>query len=469
MTDVRVRFAPSPTGYLHIGGVRTALFNWLFARHHKGTFVLRIEDTDQTRSTEESIQAIIEGMAWLGLDYDEGPFRQTERMAIYRKHADRLLEEGKAYFCYCLAEELDARRKEAMVLGKTPKYDGRCRELTNPVPNRPSALRFKAPKVGETVIDDLVKGRVVFENQLLDDLIILRSDGTPTYNFCVVVDDALMNITHVIRGDDHLNNTPRQIPMFQAFNYPIPKFAHLSMILGPDKARLSKRHGATSIMEYKNLGYLPDAMINYLVRLGWSHKDQEIFSLPELIEYFNLEAVNSAAAVFNPEKLLWLNAQYIKTADPARMVSLMKAQMTGLGLLDGLKIDDDILKEVYLGLKERSRDLNELVHSAIGYFTEEIVIDPEARKKLSQESIMLLGEVRKGLAGTPMDHDPLEQMLKEIMARTGKKMGEVAQPLRIALTGKTVSPGIFDVLRLLGKEKSLTRIDRAIKIIQQAG
>ncbi|MHB8481570.1 MAG: glutamate--tRNA ligase [Nitrospiria bacterium] len=465
MSEVRVRFAPSPTGYLHIGGVRTALFNWLFARHHQGKFILRIEDTDQSRSTDESIQAIFEGMKWLGLDWDEGPFRQTERMALYHQHADRLLTEGKAYRCYCLPEELEERRKAALAAGKTPKYDGRCRELTKPVAGRPAALRFKAPHEGETVIEDMVKGKVTFDRHLLDDLIIIRSDGWPTYNFCVVVDDALMNITHVIRGDDHLNNTPRQIPMFQAFNYPIPKFAHLSMILGPDKARLSKRHGATSIMEYKKMGYLPEAMVNYLVRLGWSHKDQEVFSLNELIELFSFEAVGSSAAVFNPEKLLWLNTHYIKTGDPERFAKLMQSQMHDLGLIDGVKIEETKLKEIYNGLKERSRDLNELVYSTIGYFIDEIQIDPEARKKLGPESLVLLQEIKEKLLPLHMEHEPLEKMFKEIMAKTGKKMGEVAQPLRIALTGKTVSPGIYDVLRLLGKEKALLRIERTIQLL----
>lgn len=465
MPEVRVRFAPSPTGFLHIGGVRTALFNWLFARHHKGKFILRIEDTDQERSTDESIQAILEGMKWLGLDWDEGPFRQTERLALYRQHADRLLAEGKAYRCYCLPEELDARRKEAMKEGKPPKYDGRCRNLAHSAEGRPAAIRFKAPLEGETAFEDMVKGKVSFENQQLDDLIIVRSDGWPTYNFCVVVDDSLMQISHVIRGDDHLNNTPRQIMMFRAFNYPIPKFGHVSMILGSDKARLSKRHGATSIMEYKNMGYLPEAMINYLVRLGWSYKDQEIFSLQDLVEHFSMESVGSSASIFNPEKLLWLNAHYIKSGDPDRMVPLMRDQMKGLGLINGFNVEPEKLREAYLVLKERSRDMNELVHTTIDYFVDEIKIDPDASKKLGPESIPLLRDVRERLLSIPMEHDPLEKMFKEVMANSGKKMGEVAQPLRIALTGKTVSPGIYEVFRLLGKERSILRIDRAIQLL----
>jgi glutamyl-tRNA synthetase len=465
MSEIRVRFAPSPTGFLHIGGVRTALFNWLFARRHKGKFILRIEDTDQERSTDQSIQAILEGLTWLGLDWDEGPFRQTERLTLYRQHADRLLAEGKAYHCYCLPEELDSRRKEALKAGRPPKYDGRCRNLARPAEARPAAIRFKSPLEGETTFADMVKGIVSFENKQLDDLIIIRSDGWPTYNFCVVVDDSLMNITHVIRGDDHLNNTPRQILMFKAFNYPIPKFGHVSMILGSDKTRLSKRHGATSIMEYKNMGYLPEAMINYLVRLGWSYKDQEIFSLPELVEHFSMESVGSSASIFNPEKLLWLNAHYIKSGESDRMVPLMTDQMKALGLINGFKIEGEKLKDAYLVLKERSRDLNELVHTAIDYFVDEIKIDPEASKKLGPEAIPLLRKVRELLLPIPMEHDPLEKMFKEVMANSGKKMGEVAQPLRIVLTGKTVSPGIYEVFRLLGKKRSILRIERAIQLL----
>ena len=316
---VRVRFAPSPTGYLHIGGVRTALFNWLYARRHQGTFILRIEDTDQERSTDEAIQAILDGMKWVGLDWDEGPFRQTGRMDLYREHAMKLLEQDKAYWCVCTAEELEARRKEALAKGLTQTYDGRCRAKGVAKPAGEAALRFKSPQEGETVIDDLVKGRVVFDNAVLDDLIILRSNGYPTYNFSVVVDDALMGITHVIRGDDHLTNTPRQVPMFQALGFTVPKFGHLSMILGSDKARLSKRHGATSVLAYRDMGYLPEAVVNYLVRLGWSHGDQELFTRQELIEKFDFKHVQSSSAVFNQEKMLWVNEQYLKQSEPAHV------------------------------------------------------------------------------------------------------------------------------------------------------
>ena len=334
MTQVRVRFAPSPTGFLHIGGVRTALFNWLYARQQQGVFVLRIEDTDQDRSTDESIQAIIEGMKWVGLDWDEGPFRQTERMELYRSHAMQLLEQGKAYWCVCKAEELEARRKEAEAKGLSPRYDGRCRTLGITNPPGDAALRFKAPQEGLIVVDDLIKGKITFDNSAADDLIILRSNGYPTYNFSVVVDDALMHITHVIRGDDHLTNTPRQIPIFQALGFPVPQFGHLPMILGSDKSRLSKRHGATSIMAYKDMGYLSEAMVNYLVRLGWSHGDQELFTRQELIEKFSWKNVQSSPAVFNPEKLLWINAEYIKTTPPDRVAQALIPLLVQAGLKD---------------------------------------------------------------------------------------------------------------------------------------
>ena len=312
MSNVRVRFAPSPTGYLHIGGLRTALFNWLFARRHGGTFILRIEDTDRDRSTDAAIEAIMDGLRWAGLDWDEGPHRQSDRLDLYRQKAMELLEREQAYWCVCAPEELEARRKEAQAKGEPLKYDGRCRERGLTAPTEPAALRFRSPQEGQTVVEDLIKGTIVFDNAVLDDLIILRSNGYPTYNLSVVIDDALMGITHVIRGDDHVNNTPRQVPLFEALEYPVPQFAHVPMILGADKSRLSKRHGATSVLAYQEMGYLPQALVNYLVRLGWSHGDQEIFSVQEMIEKFSFDHVQSSAAVFNPEKLQWLNAEYIK-------------------------------------------------------------------------------------------------------------------------------------------------------------
>src|SRR5512137_2732890 len=322
MPQMRLRFAPSPTGYLHIGGARTALFNWLLARKTGGTFILRIEDTDVARSTQESVDAILQGMEWLGLDWDEGPFYQSDNFPLYREYVQKLLDEGKAYRCRCTPEELEAKRELAMKEGRKPKYDGTCRSL-NIGPDTPSAVRFRAPEDGATCFDDLIKGPISFSNEELDDLIIQRSDGTPTYNFTVVIDDASMTITHVIRGDDHINNTPRQILLYEALGYPVPKFAHVPMILGADKSRLSKRHGATSVIAYRDQGFLPEALVNYLVRLGWSHGDEEIFSREELVEKFTIEAVGKSAGVFNPDKLLWLNHHYIKEGDPARLAALL--------------------------------------------------------------------------------------------------------------------------------------------------
>ena len=463
--NVRVRFAPSPTGYLHIGGVRTALFNWLFARHHDGIFILRIEDTDQGRSTEESINAIVQGMNWLGLGWDEGPYRQTERMDSYRSHVDRLISGGKAYHCYCTAEELEERRKKSLIEKRIPKYDGRCRGLKNPVSGRPAAIRFKAPIEGETVVDDLVKGRIVFDNTQLDDLIIMRSDGWPTYNLCVVVDDATMEITHVIRGDDHLNNTPRQIQLYHAFGYSIPHFAHLPMILGPDKTRLSKRHGATSVIAYEDMGYMPEALVNYLVRLGWSYKDQEVFSREELVEKFSLEQVGKSAAVFNPEKLLWLNSQYIAHMELNDVIKRLRPFL----IKEGLIKEDTILDEVWMGkviqsLRERCRTLVEMANAARYFFLEDVETDPAAAIKfLIPSNKEIFEDVLKGVEDlTDFSHDSIDRLFKSIIEARGIKLGQVAQPVRVALTGRTVSPGIFEVMDILGKEKVVHRLKQAI-------
>jgi glutamyl-tRNA synthetase len=466
MSQVRVRFAPSPTGVLHIGGVRTALFNWLFARQQKGVFVLRIEDTDQSRSTDESIHAIIEGMKWTGLDWDEGPFRQTERMDLYRSHAMQLLEKGQAYWCACKAEELDARRKEAEVKGLSPKYDGRCRDrdLTNPTGD--AALRFKAPQEGETVVDDLIKGKIVFDNNVQDDLIILRSNGYPTYNFSVVVDDALMNITHVVRGDDHLTNTPRQVPIFQALGFPVPQFGHLPMILGSDKARLSKRHGATSIMAYKELGYLPDAMVNYLVRLGWSHGDQELFTRQELIEKFSWKNVQSSAAVFNPEKLLWVNAEYIKISPPAQIAQVLVPLLEAAGLTDEVRaVSAGWLAQLVVLVKERAKTLVEMVGWVRPYFGQAVTFDAEAAKKCLTPAIApILGKLLTRFEALPaFSKQQWEEAFKQLVEEEGVKMGQLAQPVRVALTGRTASPGLFEVMEVLGRDRTLFRLREGIE------
>ena len=461
MSNVRVRFAPSPTGYLHIGGVRTALFNWLYARHEGGKFILRIEDTDRSRSTEEAIQAILDGMQWVGLDWDEGPFRQTERMELYREEAIKLLEHGQAYWCVCTAEELEARRKEALAKGLPLKYDGRCREKGITNPSGEAALRFKAPQDGQTVVDDLIKGKVVFENKELDDLIILRSNGYPTYNFSVVVDDALMGITHVIRGDDHLNNTPRQVPIFQALGFQVPRFAHLSMIMGADKAKLSKRHGATSIMAYKELGYLPEAMINYLVRLGWSHGDQEVFSASELIEQFSLEHIQKSAAVFNPDKLLWLNAHYIRHGETKRLAGLLMPFLGQIGLGEAArKFSESWMERLVVAFQERSHTMVEMAESASPYIADEIALDEKAARKFLTPAIApVLQKLTQRIEALPdFSKTVLETTFKQLIEEQGMKMGQLAQPVRVALTGRTASPGIFDVMELLGRERTVARL-----------
>lgn len=466
MSQVRVRFAPSPTGFLHIGGVRTALFNWLYARQQKGIFVLRIEDTDQGRSTDESIQAIIEGMKWVGLDWDEGPFRQTERMDLYRSHAMELLEEGYAYWCVCKAEELEARRKEAEAKGLSPRYDGRCRGLGVTSPTGEAALRFKAPREGQTVVDDLIKGKIVFDNAVLDDLIILRSNGYPTYNFSVVVDDALMNITHVVRGDDHLTNTPRQVPIFEALGFPVPRFGHLPMILGSDKARLSKRHGATSIMAYKEMGYLPDAMVNYLVRLGWSHGDQEIFTRQELIEKFTWDHVQKSAAVFNPEKLLWMNAEYLKTSPPSRIAQELVPLLEGAGLKDEVRAASaDWLTQLVVLVRERAKTLTDMVMWVTPYFGQTVSYDEESVKKyLTPAMAPILSKLLARFEAFPVfSKQEWEDSFKKLVEEEGMKMGQLAQPVRVALTGRAASPGLFEVMDVLGRERTLLRLRKGIE------
>ena len=465
MSDVRVRFAPSPTGHLHIGGLRTALFNWLFARRHGGKFIVRIEDTDRDRSTDAAIDAIVNGMRWAGLDWDEGPHRQSDRLELYRQKALALLERGQAYWCVCTPEELEARRKEAQAKGEPLKYDGRCRERGLTAPAEPAALRFRSPQEGQTVVEDLIKGTIVFENTVLDDLIILRSNGYPTYNFSVVIDDALMGITHVIRGDDHVNNTPRQVPLFEALEYPVPKFAHLPMILGSDKSRLSKRHGATSVLAYQEMGYLPEALVNYLVRLGWSHGDQEIFSIQEMIEKFSFDHVQSSAAVFNPEKLQWLNAEYIKQAEPRHIADLLLPFLEKQGYdRDGLVQPQGGIEAAVPHLRERAKTLVEMVDWTLPYITEPVAMDEAAAGKFLTPAIgpSLNKFVERVKTVDPFSKETLDPVLQTILEEDHLKMGKFAQPLRVALTGRTFSPGIYEVMELLGKDRTLKRIEQAL-------
>lgn len=465
---VRVRFPPSPTGFLHLGGVRTALFNWLYARHHGGAFILRIEDTDRTRSTEESIQAILEGLRWLGLDWDEGPYRQTDRLAIYQEHASRLLEEGKAYRCYCSSQELQQRREEAQRRGENPRYDRRCRELQHPPAGAPSAIRLKAPLEGQTRFIDLIHGELTFENTELDDLIILRSDGTPTYNFAVVVDDVTMRITHVIRGDDHIANTPRQILIYQALDYPLPQFGHVSMILGADKGRLSKRHGATSILAYRDMGYLPEAMLNYLARLGWAHGDQEIFTKDELIHHFDLSELNRAAAIFNPEKLLWLNAHYLRALPAEALIPELVPHLLREGVVKTPEeVDHAYLARALDSVRERSKTLVEMARWLRFYFADHIIYDEKAAAKfLTPEAARHLSMLIGALEGLEtFDAAAIEGVFQRIIAAEQVELGTVAQPARVALTGGTVSPGIFDVIAILGRERVLARLRSAVEWI----
>jgi len=463
-TPVKVRFAPSPTGYLHIGGVRTALFNWLFARHHGGRFVLRIEDTDLSRSTEESIHEIIEALKWLGLDWDEGPYRQMERQDLYHQKARQLLDEGKAYRCYCTPEELEAKRQAALEKKQNPKYDGTCRYRKDVPEGTPGVVRFKAPLEGTVTVHDLLRGKVSFDVRELDDIILQRSDGTPTYNFVVVVDDADMGITHVIRGDDHLSNTPKQALLYQALGYPLPEFAHISMILGADKTRLSKRHGATSTLAYRDMGYLPDALINYLVRLGWSLGDQEIFRREEMIRNFSINSVTLSAAVFNPEKLIWINEQYIQTTPPIELAKHLAPILVKEGILPenhGLSADE-IAKPIPL-LNQRAKTLVEMAGKARFYFKKEVEFDEAARKKfLNHESQPLLTQLAAQIETLDeLTSENLETSFKEIVEAAGVKLGKLAQPVRVALTGKTESPGIYDTILLLGKETTLARLNQA--------
>ncbi len=467
-SDIRVRFAPSNTGHLHIGGARTALFNWFYAKHHAGTAILRIEDTDRQRSTEEYYDAILDAFDWLDLEWDEGPYRQSRRMTLYKEAADKLLSSGAAYRCTCSPDEVNVMRERARAEGKTPKYDGTCRDRYDKDPNVPFCLRLRAPDAGETIVEDILAGEVVFENSQLDDMIIVRTDGTPTYNFCVAVDDIDMKISHVIRGNDHLSNTPKQLLVYQALKETTPKFAHISMILGPDKKRLSKRHGADSVLEYKERGYLPEALINYLVRLGWSHGDQEIFSREEIVENFSLENLNRSAAIFNPEKLLWLNQEYIKSADGDFLVESLDAGLRKQGLSpDSLKYKtrEGIVDE----LRTRSSTLADMIEGARFFFGTEVELDEKAASKfLTLENAGLILKLRNELNKIDtFSSENVKSAFQHVMEEEVIKLGKLAQPVRVAITGGTISPGIFETLSLLGKDKSLHRLDAALSRISQ--
>jgi glutamyl-tRNA synthetase len=463
--SVKTRFAPSPTGYLHVGGARTALFSWLHARKHGGKFVLRIEDTDLQRSTAESINAILEGMTWLGLEYDEGPLYQTDRFDRYNQVIQQLLDSGLAYRCDCSQERLDKLREGQMQRKEKPRYDGHCRGRDID-PESSHVVRFRNPDSGSIVVNDLVRGKVVFHNEELDDLVIRRTDGSPTYNLTVVVDDLDMGITTVIRGDDHLNNTPRQINILQALGEEPPEYAHVPMILGDDGARLSKRHGAVSVMEYRNQGILPEALLNYLVRLGWSHGDREIFPLDDMIELFDIRDVNRAASSFNTDKLLWLNQHYIKHDDPARIARLLSPHMGDLGVDPAA---DPPLVDVVTAQQERAQSLVEMARISTFFYKDFEEYDEVAAKKhlrpVASEPLLQMRAALEELA----DWEPaaLHQAVVDVAESLDVKMGKVAQPLRVAIVGRAASPGIDVTLHLVGREASLRRIDRALDFIQK--
>ncbi len=460
-----MRFAPSPTGQLHVGSVHTALFNWLYARHHGGVFILRIEDTDRSRSTDEHIEAIVDALRWLGLDWDEGPpspgYRQTERLELYREHARRLVAAGRAYYCACPPEQLERERQAAQQRGETFRYSGRCRDRGL----QAGALRLRIPDDGATVVDDLIHGPVTFEHRQLDDWILLRTDGTPTYNFSVVVDDVTMQITHVIRGNDHLSNTPKQILCYEAFEYGVPAFAHVSMILGPDRSRLSKRHGATSVQAFRDAGILPEAMVNYLARLGWSHGDQELFSRAELIELFDIKDVSPSAAVFDHTKLEWLNQQYMKTMDPSVLARVAVPFIERKGVseaVEGRLRDARWLTRVVGTLRERAKTLDELAELSLFYFKKPGYPYQTAHKFLTAEGGHRLDAIVRRLEEvTDFTAPSLERVYAELAAELNVKLADIAQLTRFALTGRTASPPLFDILELIGKQESLERLRAA--------
>jgi glutamyl-tRNA synthetase len=466
MEKIKTRFAPSPTGYLHVGGARTALFNWLYARHTEGRFVLRIEDTDAQRSTKSSVDAIFRSLEWMGIDWDEGPYFQSERFDIYKEYLKKLVDSGHAYYCTCSPDQIEAMRKKKMAEGGKAKYDGTCRnrglgQSSNAV------IRFKSPVGGTTLLKDMIKGNILFDNSELDDFIIARSDGAPTYNFVVVADDITMGINNVIRGDDHVMNSPKQILLYRALNSPLPAFGHVPMVLGKDRARLSKRHGAESVTAYKDMGYLPDAFINYLVRLGWSYKDQEFFSRDELIEKFTIENIGKSPGIFDMDKLRSLNAEHIKSTTVNQLSELLLPFLKQKGIIANQK---GFLEKVVSTLTVRSKTLEDMAEQAQFYFQDQITYDEKAAKKFlkpaSNQPLNLLVQELEALSS--FDEEKLENAFKAVMEASGLKLGKIAQPVRVALTGKTASPGIFEIISVLGKEKVIDRLKKGIRFISDS-
>jgi glutamyl-tRNA synthetase len=462
--SVVTRFPPSPTGFMHVGNARTAIFNWLYARRMKGKLILRIEDTDTERSTQEAIDVIFEALEWLGIDWDEGPYYQTKRLDIYNDYLERLIDSGQAYYCTCSPDEIEAMRQRAMATGGKPKYDGTCREKE--LSKTPGAvIRLKAPLSGTTVIEDVIKGNIVFQNDELDDFILCRSDGIPTYNYAVVIDDMTMQVNTVIRGDDHVMNTPKQILIYNALDCPLPIFGHVPMVLGTDKSRFSKRHGAISVSAYRDMGFLPDAMLNYLVRLGWSHGDQEFFTRQELIEVFDLEHIGRSAGVFDPEKLSALNADHIRATPPEKLVEPLKPFLKR----HGTTVEDSgLLVKVIETLQARSKTLEDMAESALFYFADAIDYEEKAAKKFLKPAVLEAMHFLLAQFETleSFSEENLETAFKAVMDQTGLKLGKIAQPVRVALTGRTASPGIFEVTAILGKDKVISRLQKAIRFIK---
>lgn len=457
------RFPPSPTGHLHLGGARTAFFNWLFARHNQGKFILRFEDTDRERSKPEYVKSIVEALKWLGLDWDEGPYFQSKRLEIYQKYAQKLFEEGKAYYCECSKEILEEKKKKMLEKGLKPRYDGTCREKKLG-PGEGRALRIKAPEIGEIVFEDLLRGKIVFPGEEIDDFIIMRSDGTPTYHFAVVIDDITMGITHVIRGDDHISNTPKQLIIYKALSVEPPEFVHIPMVLGSDGARLSKRHGAKSILEYRDAGFLPKALLNYLARLGWGYGDQEYFTIEELIEKFDLKSINLSPARFDQNKLLAINAYWIRNSDNKYLLEHLKYFLRNYNLD---KFSEGYLLSAIETVKTRSKTLVEMADMIKFYLVEDVSYDLDGAKKfLIPEIKPLLKKIAEDLKDLPLEEKKLEEYFRNLAEESGIKLKNIAQAVRVALTGKTVSPGLFEIIKVLGKERAEKRLKKAIDFIK---
>jgi glutamyl-tRNA synthetase len=464
MTQIVTRFPPSPTGYLHIGGARTALFNYLYARQNGGKFVLRIEDTDQARSTSEMTDAIIDAMHWLGLDFDEGPYFQSERGDIYNSYVDKLLETGGAYYCSCTPEEVEDMRETARAAGLKPKYNGKCRELgLGPGPGR--VVRFKTPLAGKVVFDDIIKGPIAWDVQEMDDFVIRRADGSAIYQMAVVIDDALMDVTHVIRGDDHQNNTPKQILIYEALGFPLPKFGHVPMILGPDKKKMSKRHGATSVMMYKELGYLPEAMLSYLVRLGWSHGDDELFTMDDLLQKFSLSGLGKSASVFDMDKLNWTNSHFIKTGDLPRLAGILDELIRATTTFTP---ERPYLEAIVPLFQPRAKTMKEMAEQAAFFLHDEATLpyDQAAVDKFLTPDIRAhLTVMASRMESLPsFDHKSLEDLAAAYLEETGLKFKALAQPIRVAITGSTTSPGLFETMDVLGKTRTLARFRKALTL-----